>query len=143
MIDVLLSGAIFTAPTQRTGASGKPFVTTKVKAATGDEVVFANVIAFSDTACKALAALAVGDAVAISGPLKLGTYQASNGDTRVSVDVTANQVLTAYHIKRKRAAVQQDDDGTQQQPRTSYRGRSQQPASSRDDPLFDGELGDL
>lgn len=129
MLDVLLSGAIFSAPVQRTGQSGKTFVTTKIKAATSDGDVFANVIAFSDTACRALLALAAGDSVAITGPLKLGTYQASNGDTRVSIDLVASQVMTVYSVKRKRDKVL--GDGSDTEPARPPAGRTGHSSSPR------------
>ena len=55
-IEALILGKLHQQPEQRTsGNTGRAFVTAKVRAAAGDEAgVFVNVVAFSDSACKAL-----------------------------------------------------------------------------------------
>ena len=75
MIDALIAGKLVGAPQQRTGASGKPFVTARVRVPTRDsDAMFASVIAFSNTVQSALMALGDGDSVALSGELTPKTW---------------------------------------------------------------------
>ncbi|MCA8094421.1 single-stranded DNA-binding protein [Burkholderia anthina] len=118
MIDGLVSGKLFGVATTRTGQSGKAFVTCKVRAAVdGGETLFVNVISFSTTAGDALLALADGDSVAMAGTLTPKVWVDKHGDARPALDMVAHAVLTAYHVKRKRKAV----DGTSASDGTSTR----------------------
>jgi single-stranded DNA-binding protein len=111
MIDALIAGRLYGTPTERTSQNGNRFVTAKVRAPMANgETMFVNVIAFSDAAKTALLALAEGDSVAISGELKVSTYNDKNGTSRPSLDLTAHAVLTEYHIQRKRKAVGEATD---------------------------------
>lgn len=132
MIEALVSGKLYGQATQKTARSGNPFTTAKVRVpTTGDESIFCNVIAFSDSAQAALLALGDGDAVALAGTLKPGVWVDQRGQARPSLDMTAAQVLTVYHLKRRRAAVAQDDDSASPQPEA--RPRFQQPETHTDD----------
>ncbi|MHA6909399.1 single-stranded DNA-binding protein [Ralstonia pseudosolanacearum] len=119
MIDGLIAGKLYGVPIQKTGANGKPYVLAKVRAAAGDgESLFVNVIAFDGDTQTALLALEDGDSVSLSGVLTPKVWTDKNGDTRPALDMVAHVVLTAYHVKRKRQAVQGDggdkrDDGKQ------------------------------
>lgn len=102
-----MSGKVFGRPEQRTGRSGRGFVTAKVRAAVGEaDAVFVNVVAFSESAAAALLALEDGDAVSLAGTLKPGAWVDKTGAARPSLDVVAAQVMTAYGLKRRREAVQ-------------------------------------
>lgn len=106
MIDGLISGKLYGEPATRVGKSGKPFVITKVRAAAGDgEALFVNVIAFDDAPCAALLALSDGDSVALAGSLTPKVWTDKEGATRPSLDMVAAHVLTAYHVTRKRKAI--------------------------------------
>ena len=106
MIDALIAGKVHGTPTQRTGKSGKPFALAKVRTPTTEgESVFVSVIAFDDAPCNALLALSDGDSVALSGTLTPKTWTDREGNTRPALDMVAHQVLTSYHVTRKRAAV--------------------------------------
>ncbi len=107
MIEGLVAGKVYGRPEQRVGNnSGKPFVTAKVRAATaGGEMLFVNVLAFDASAQAALLALADGDAVSLAGTLTPKVWTDREGQARPAVDMIVNQVLTAYHVKRKRDAV--------------------------------------
>ncbi|MDR6409740.1 UNVERIFIED_ORG: single-stranded DNA-binding protein [Burkholderia sp. 1595] len=108
MIDALIAGKLFGAAVERTGQSGKAFVTAKVRATDSDgEGQFINVVAFDDRAKTALLALSDGDSVSVSGAMKIGTYEARDGTTRISISMVAAAVLTSYHVRRKREAVAQ------------------------------------
>jgi single-stranded DNA-binding protein len=106
MIDALIAGKLYGQPTERAGQSGKPFVTAKVRAAGGDgESLFVNVIAFSNGARMALLALGDGDSVALSGSVTPKVWVDREGQPRPALDMVAAQVLTPYHVNRKRAAM--------------------------------------
>lgn len=112
MIDGLIGGKLYGTAEERTGKSGKAFVTAKVRAAAGDgESLFVNVIAFDDDARAALLALEDGDSVSLSGVLTPKVWTDKNGDTRPALDMVAHVVLTAYHVKRKRQAMQRQAGG--------------------------------
>ncbi|HDR8932817.1 hypothetical protein [Burkholderia vietnamiensis] len=109
MIDGLVSGKLFGTATSRQGRGGGTFVTCKVRAAVdGGESLFVNVITFSTTAGDALLALADGDSVALAGTLTPKVWTDKHGDAKPALDMVAHAVLTAYHVKRKRAAVRGD-----------------------------------
>jgi single-stranded DNA-binding protein len=115
VIDGLVSGKVYGRPEQRVGNnSGKPFVTAKVRAATaGGEMLFVNVLAFDSTAQAALLALSDGDAVSLAGTLTPKVWTDREGQSRPAVDMIASQVLTAYHVKRKRDAVSRTEEPPQ------------------------------
>ena len=105
MIDALIAGRLYGTPAQRTGASGKPFTTAKVRAAAGDgENLFINVIAFAQAAQSALLALGDGDSVALAGSLTPKPWIDKDGAARAGLDLVAAQVLTTYRVQRKRQA---------------------------------------
>lgn len=106
MIDGLISGKIHGKPVQRTGKSGKAFVTSQVRAATGNgENLFVSVIAFDEQPKESLLALDDGEAVSLAGELTPKVWQPRNGgEARPTLDMIAHAVLSAYHITRKRKA---------------------------------------
>lgn len=118
MIDGLISGKLFGKPAQRTSKAGKPFAIAKVRAAGGDgESLFGNVIAFDPAPCAALLALDDGDSAALSGTLTPKVWIDREGQARPSLDMVAAQVLTPYHVKRKRAAEDAACQAQQKVPR--------------------------
>ena len=146
MIDGLIAGKIYGQPTRRTGKSGKDFVVAKVRCAAGDgDGVFINVIAFNDTACTALLALNDGDSVSMSGELTPKVWTDKEGEARPALDMTAHAVLSAYHVSRKRKAIQgSEGSDALQHPRTGRWGRTQPPSpQQQDDPFVDDGLGEL
>ena len=125
MIDGLISGKLYGCAESRTGQSGTVFVTAKVRAAGGDgESIFVNVIAFADDAKAALLALDDGDSVALAGTLTPKVWEDKNGATRPALDMVAHAVLTAYHVQRKRKAVQGDRRGDDAMPDGGFDDRS-------------------
>ena len=111
MIDALISGKIYGKPGQRTAKSGKPFAVAKVRCAASDgEGVFVNVIAFDAAPCAALLALGEGDSVAMAGTLTPKVWADKAGVAHPSLDIVVHQVLTAYHVQRKRRAVASNPD---------------------------------
>jgi len=114
MMDALIAGKLHARPEQRTGANGKPFATAKLRAAAGDgegDLLFVNCIAFDYAAMAALLALDVGDALCVAGSITPKVWTDRDGNIRPALDMVVTQVLTAYHVDRKRRAAQQADDG--------------------------------
>ncbi|SAL19360.1 Single-strand binding protein family protein [Caballeronia peredens] len=105
MIDALVGGRLWKQAEERRSQNGNTYVLAKVRAADGEgESMFISVIAFDQAAQDALLALEDGDSVSLAGPLKIGTYVGREG-TKASVSMTAQRVLTSYHVQRKRKAV--------------------------------------
>ncbi|CAB3778567.1 single-stranded DNA-binding protein [Paraburkholderia caffeinilytica] len=111
MIDGLIGGKVYGKPTERVGGSGKRFVTAKVRAASGGESLFVNVIAFDDGAKAALLALDDGDPVALVGAFTPKAWVDKNGDAKPALDMVAHGVLSAYQVKHKRQAAQLTEQG--------------------------------
>lgn len=106
MIEGLITGTLVGLAEQRQGKNDSTFVLAKVKATPGEgEPLIVNVIAFAAEACAALLALDEGDAVALSGALTPKVWTDKQGNTRPALDMVASQVLTVYHVDRKRAAL--------------------------------------
>ena len=106
-IDALISGKLHARPESRTSKNGKPFATAKLRAAAGDgDSLFVNVIAFEQAAVAALLALDAGDSLAVAGSVTPKVWTDKEGTARPALDVVAHQVLTAYHVQRKRRAMQ-------------------------------------
>ena len=107
MIDGLIAGRVYGQPKQGTGKNGSTYVTAKVRANGGDgESLFVNVIAFAESACNALMALGDGESVSLAGSLTAKVWTDRDGATHPSLDMQAHSVLTAYHVQRKRKAMQ-------------------------------------
>jgi len=104
-IDVLLSGKLFKEPEQKQGAKNT-YVKAKMKAHDGEGDVWVSLVAFSKTAQDALMALGDGDSLSVAGSAKLTAYVDKSGANKSGMDVIVHNVLTAYHVQRKREAVQ-------------------------------------
>jgi single-stranded DNA-binding protein len=103
MIEGLIAGKLVGVAETRQGKNGTSFVLAKVKATAGDgESLIVNVIAFAAEASAALMALDDGDALALSGALTPKIWTDKQGNSRPALDMIATQVLTAYHVNRKR-----------------------------------------
>lgn len=138
MIDALVGGKLFKAPEERRSSSGKTYVSANVRAADGEgEGLFVNVVAFSDSAKAALLALEDGDSVSLAGTLKIGTYKARDGAVKPSVSMVAQKVLTAYHVARKRKAV---DAASERKPGPAKTPRG---ANGSTSDFLDDSLDDL
>lgn len=109
-LDVLAQGKLVKQPEQRTAANGRPYALAQIAVATDEGDVLANCIAFRAEAVDALLALDKGDACAVAGRGKVSTWTNRDGETRASLSITVEAVLSAYHVRRKRAAAQRDDD---------------------------------
>jgi hypothetical protein len=109
VIDALIQGRIHGQPAQRTSKNGNPFAVCKVRVSTtAEESIFVSVIAFDDAVVTALLAMGHGDAVALAGTIIPKVWTDKEGIGRPALDMTAHQVLTPYHVNRKRRAVAKD-----------------------------------
>jgi single-stranded DNA-binding protein len=108
MIDVLIAGKLYGAPSSRTGQNGKTLVAARGRVAMGDgESLFVNVIAFDETAKSALLTLADGQSISLAGTLTPKVWTDWSGDAKPGLDMVVHAALTAYHVQRKRRAMQQ------------------------------------
>ena len=106
MIDGLVAGKLHGKAKERTGNSGKTFVTCMVRVSTDAEPMFVSAIAFDKATCAALLALDDGDSVTLTGSLSPKVYQPKDGgEARPALDMVAHALLTPYHVRRKRQAV--------------------------------------
>jgi hypothetical protein len=86
---VLITGAIFRAPEQKTSKGGKTYVKATLKAAAADTGFdFWSLLSFNETASSELLRLADGDRLSVQGALKLEIFEG-----RISRTVFVNQVL--------------------------------------------------
>ncbi len=107
MMDALIAGRLHARPEQRSSKNGKPFATAKLRATAGDgESLFVNCIAFEQHVVAALLALDAGDSLAVAGSITPKVWTDREGNTRAALDMVAAQVLTAYHVSRKRQSVE-------------------------------------
>lgn len=103
MIEGLVTGTLIGHAEERQGKHDSAFVLAKVKAQSGEgESLIVNVIAFAAEARAALVALDEGDTVAVSGALTPKVWTDKQGNTRPALDLVASQVLSVYHVDRKR-----------------------------------------
>ncbi len=142
-IDALLTGKLMNQPTQRTSKNGNPFTVCRIRVAGAgageSDSLLANCIAFAEPAQAALLALAPGEAVAVAGSLKVGTWTTNDGTTKPSLDVTASAVLSTYAIAKRRKAAQPEQDGRQEQRPSHAAWQAAAPAGrTRRAPAADG-----
>lgn len=111
MIRVLLTGKLHGAPVSRTGSSGKPFTTAKLRAQASDnETQWASLIAFGDAA-DTLADQTDGAAIAVSGRATLKTFDGKHGETQIGIDVVVDQIASLKAKRKPKAqAVAASDD---------------------------------
>jgi single-stranded DNA-binding protein len=103
-ISALITGKLIADPERRNGSSGKPFALARLAAATEDGDALVSVIAFGSV-CEQLAELGKGDAVALTGRAKVTMWTDRGGNAKAGLSVTADALLTAYHLRRKRQAM--------------------------------------
>ena len=103
-IQALVSGKLIATPDRRIGQSGKPYCLARIAAHDGEQDSLVSVIAFG-TVADQLASLGKGDAVAVSGRAKVNTWPGKDGALKSGLSITVDVILTAYQVRRKRAAM--------------------------------------
>jgi single-stranded DNA-binding protein len=142
MIDALVAGRLFGKPAQRTSKSGtSTFVTGKIRASDRQgESQFVSFIAFSRSAGEALLALDDGDSVALAGELTPKTWTDREGITKAALDLVAHQVLSEYHVARKRKAVAAEPAASEQPSQSEDVQAPQAAAPQSSDGEFDDDI---
>jgi single-stranded DNA-binding protein len=70
-----------------------------IRAKDGEALQWWNVVAFSESAQAELMRLRGGDAISVQGAMQAGTYE-KDGETRLSLGVTAVLFCASLHVKR-------------------------------------------
>ncbi len=96
----LVSGKLHRDPIRRSSAGGTSFVTASLKVDAAEPPLWSNVVAFGDQA-ERLASLKAGTGIAVSGRASVETYE-KNGETRVSLRVTADEIAATSKPPRER-----------------------------------------
>jgi single-stranded DNA-binding protein len=99
---VLISGALYRQPEQRTSKADKPFVVATLRCKDGEGSQFWNVIVFSESAQSELLRLNAGDAVSLQGALKAEIYE-KNGEAKLSLGIVADHVTALRQPAKPRA----------------------------------------
>lgn len=106
MMDGLIAGRLMGGASRRTDKMGRGYTVARVLARNKtDEEFIVNVIAFDDAVCAALLALADGDALSLTGSITPKVWTDKQGIARPSLDLVATQVMTAFDVSRKQAAL--------------------------------------
>jgi single-stranded DNA-binding protein len=90
---VLVSGALFRAPEQKTSKSGKPFVVATIRVKDREDWQWWRVTVFSESAQAELLRLSEGDSVSAQGAMTAGLYLKDNGETKLTFSLVADQVM--------------------------------------------------
>lgn len=119
-ITALITGKLIADPQVRTSdrSGGKSYTLARVAAATDEGSALVSVVAFGSLG-EQLAAMAKGDTVALTGKAKPTAWQGKGDEgLRAGLSLVADNLLTAYHLRRKRQAVRPgaDADGTDDAP---------------------------
>ncbi|WP_187630088.1 single-stranded DNA-binding protein [Paraburkholderia sp. UCT31] len=144
MIDGLVSGTLAKDPEARTAKNGNAYALATLRVPTGgDSVIFARVMAFDAHVRDELLALSKGDSVSVTGPLELGIWNADNGEARVSMSMVTHGLVSAYHVRHKRAEVAnaQQQHAARAEAKHANGARASPQRSGRD--FHDDELGDV
>ncbi|WP_319798237.1 single-stranded DNA-binding protein [Nitrobacter sp.] len=108
---VLITGNLFRTPERKTSATGNAYVraTLKVAGADNGPAEFWSALIFSQSAQDEIVRLSAGDRISMQGSLKLSTYIAGNGETRIDRTIFADGVLAlkpAPRIKKPKAVAE-------------------------------------
>jgi single-stranded DNA-binding protein len=144
MIDALIQGRLFGKPQSRTSKNNNKFVTAKMRIPMQDGApAFANIIAFRDSVTAALLALDDGSSLCVSGELKISTYTAKDGTTRPSLDITAHEILTEFHVTRRRKAMAKDGATESEPPARSQQLPLKSAAVAAGEEEFNDDISDI
>lgn len=106
MMDGLIAGRLMGDASRRTDKMGRGYTVARVLARNkADEEFIVNVIAFDNAVCTALLGLGDGDALSLTGSLTPKVWTDKQGIARPSLDLVATQLLSAFDVSRKQAAL--------------------------------------
>lgn len=105
-VAVLVSGALFRAPEQRTSSAGRRYVKATLRAAAADNTPtdFWDVLAFSETAGADLLRLGEGERVTVQGTLKCELLERDGKPPRIIRTVFVDHVLALRAPPKERKA---------------------------------------
>lgn len=108
MIDALISGKLIKTPELKTGKTGNYYTPFLLSVDVGEEKpVIVSGMAFAEIA-ERVARLQKGDPLAVVGSLKPSEWtDKTTGETKHGLNMTANNALSFYDIKKRRAAPEQ------------------------------------
>jgi single-stranded DNA-binding protein len=108
-------------------------VSATIRAKDGDGSQFVHILAFSESVQVELLRLQNGDALSAQGPLKVETYTANDGATKISLSLIADHVLALRRPPRECKAKEPAPDARSRQERCAGSWRS--PADGPDDAI--------
>ena len=102
MIRALLVGELRADPQQRMGKNGKPYALARLSVPMGDQGrVSCSLIVFEAEAVTRLLQLRAGASLAAAGTLKVGTFDGTDGATRASLDMVADELAATTPRPKK------------------------------------------
>lgn len=117
MIRALVTGSLYGDPVSRTGASGKPFTTAKLRADGKDGgAVWCSLIAFGDQA-ERLGMLKANSPVSVSGKAELSAWANKQGEPTAGISLVIEEIAALKARPRPKQPPQREfapagfDDG--------------------------------
>ena len=102
MIRALITGELRADPQQRMGKNGKPYALARLSVPMADQGrVSCSLIVFEAEAVARLLQLRAGASVAAAGTLKVGTFDGTDGATRASLDMVADEIAATTPRPKK------------------------------------------
>lgn len=93
MIRALVTGTLHEAPIARSGKTGKPFVTAKLRADAAEGAVWCSLIAFGEQA-EALKEQKANAALSVAGRATLSAWLDKAGEPKAGLSVVVDQLAT-------------------------------------------------
>ena len=117
MIDAIVGGRLLDKPEKRFAKTNSVYVTAKIIVSTEDGgSLIIGLIAFSEILIEKILALQAGDSIFVSGELSPKIWYPANGERpKLTCDLKAHAVLSAYEIKRKRNVLNEFKKGNDNQ----------------------------
>jgi hypothetical protein len=100
----LITGRLYGEPMTRPTKTGGQVTFFKLRVVNGELVEFWSIATFSDEAREELAGLREGAPLSAVGALRIETYLAKNGETKPSLNLTADRVVTLKPKAKERVA---------------------------------------
>lgn len=107
MITSLISGKLIADPKSGQSSNGKAWCRALVSCPThaskesDSDYLIVSLIAFGDEAEK-LCRLGKGDSISATGSTKINQWQNKDGETKSTLDIVVNHLLTPYILRQKR-----------------------------------------
>jgi single-stranded DNA-binding protein len=101
---VLIAGALFRAPEQKTAKSGKAYVSATIRCKDGDGSQFWRLMCFSESAGAELLRLSDGDALSVQGSFRAELWAPDGGEARINLTVFVDAVLPLRPAPKQRKA---------------------------------------